>query len=612
MGILGKFLLAEDEPETERPYALRAVRLGLRFALAPKRLGRVILPADNAKGEGRALAAAIRVGGAVLVERAGRLTLMIAPAEDDMAGIAAALDQAPDLRERLVVTTPQTIRRLLYEVGSQRLLGDALGRIERLDPSLSARRRLTLWQGLAIGLLALVFIVAVATRGRLALAPLDIFAGMLFLALIVMRMLSLSMVLDRSMNLQAAPAPATDPASLPIYTILLPLHDEAHMVPELVRAVNRLDWPRDRLDVKFLIEARDAKTAKALARQRLGPPFEIIVVPDAAPRTKPKALAFALPLARGTFVTVYDAEDRPDPGQLLEAYAAFAAADDRLACVQAPLLIDNGEMNGLTGLFAMEYAILFDALLPFLAALDLPLPLGGTSNHFRRSALETVGGWDPYNVTEDADLGVRLARFGFRARTIARPTYEEAPLTTKLWLDQRTRWLKGWMQTFLVHTRNPLRLWRELGTRRLAGFLLTSLGSIVAAAIYPIYLATALFMLLDPALLWRANSPLVAGMIMLNLFNFIAAYAVFGVLATMTFHMRRGRRPTGALIFLPAYWLLLSIACYAAVLKLVLAPHHWAKTPHIGRRSRAERHQARRPVLPESAIEVPAEFGHQG
>lgn len=223
-----------------------------------------------------------------------------------------------------------------------------------------------------------------------------------------------------------------------------------------------------------------------------------------------------------------------------------------------------------------------------------------------------MGGWDPYNVTEDADLGIRLARFRYRARTITRPTYEEAPLTTGLWLNQRTRWLKGWMQTFLVHTRQPLRLWREIGTRRLAGFLLTSIGSVVAAAVYPVYLATALFLLFDPALLWRANSPLVAGMIMLNLFNFIAAYFVFGLLATMTFHMRRSRRPAGALIFLPAYWLLLSLACYRALIQLFLAPHHWAKTPHLGRRAREEKRQSRRPVRSEGAIKAPAEGAPPG
>lgn len=611
MALLGHFLLAEDEPEAERPYALRATRLGLPFTLKPRRLGRVVLPKEVPGGESVALAAAIGAGRAAMIEGGGESRLVIAPDEGEMESLAASLERMPLLRERLVVSTPEAIRRLLFSAGSRRLLDDALSRLERRDASLSARLLLSRTQFWVCAGLGLALLFAVATEGLTALAPLDVAAGTLFLALILMRMLALSLVLDHTVNPPPA-LPTPDPARLPVYTVLIPLYDEAHMVPELVRAMNRLDWPRDRLDIKFLIEARDRGTARALKRQKLRPPFEVVVVPDAAPRTKPKALAFALPLVRGEFITVYDAEDRPDPGQLIEAHAAFLAGGERLACVQAPLLIDNGETNGLAGLFAMEYAILFDALLPFLAALDLPLPLGGTSNHFRRAALEAVGGWDPYNVTEDADLGIRLARFGYRARTITRPTYEEAPLTTRLWLNQRTRWLKGWMQTFLVHMRHPLRLWHEIGTRRLAGFLLTSLGSVVAAAVYPIYLTTALFLLFDPALLWRAHSPLVAGMIMLNLFNFIAAYFVFGLLATMTFHMRRSRRPAGPLIFLPAYWLLLSIACYRALIQLILAPHHWAKTPHLGRRAREEKHQAHRPVRPGGAIEAPVEGAPPG
>lgn len=598
VGLFGQFLLDDDEPEADRPFALRAFRLGLRFETRPERLGRAVLP----DGEEPVLSAALRAGRAAMVGSGSDTTLVIAPDEHEMHQTAATIEATPQLRERLVVSTPDAIRRLLYRAASPQLLAAALKRLERLDPSLSARRLMSPPQALVLSVLLLVGLGAFALKGDAALLPLALAADALFLALIVLRMLASSLVIDRTVRPPPPPA-RRDPATLPVYTILLPLHDEAHMVAELVRAINRLDWPHERLDVKLLIEARDRATARAVAKLGLTPPFEVVVVPDARPRTKPKALAFAMPLIRGEFVVVYDAEDRPDPGQLLEAFAAFEAGGERLACVQAPLLIDNGELNGLTGLFAMEYSALFDGLLPFLAALDLPLPLGGTSNHFRREALERVGGWDPYNVTEDADMGIRLARFGFRAKTITLPTYEEAPLTPKLWLAQRTRWLKGWMQTFLVHTRHPFRLWNEIGTRGLAGFLLTSLGSVVAAAVYPVYLATAAVLLLDPAMLWRAASPLAAGVVMLNLFNFVAAYLVFALLAGMTFRMRGQRRPSGALIFLPAYWLLMSIACYRALFELVAAPHRWAKTPHVGRRAREEKRQARRPVRPQGQLE---------
>ena len=596
MGILGRFLLDDDEPEAERPFALRAFRLGLRFEPRPQRLGRAALP----PGDGRSLAEALRAGRVALVGSGGGSRLVIAPDEDEMQRLSAKIDRQPELRARLVVSTPDAIRRLLNGAASRRLLAEALGRLDHVDPAFSARRLLTPLQLAAIILVAILSAAAIMLHGFAAFAPLGLLADGLFLALIVMRMMALSLVLDRTAK--PAPPPARpDPARLPVYTILLPLYDEAHMVGELVRAMNRLDWPRERLDIKFLVEARDRATAAAIERLDLRAPFEVVIVPDALPRTKPKALAYAMPLMRGDFVTVYDAEDRPDPGQLLEAFSAFEAGGERLACVQAPLLIDNGDANGLTGLFAMEYAALFDGLLPLLAAFDLPLPLGGTSNHFRRSALERIGGWDPYNVTEDADIGIRLARFGLAARMITRPTYEEAPLTSRLWLSQRTRWLKGWMQTFLVHTRHPVRLWREIGTFRLAGFLLTSFGSVLAAAVYPIYLLTALLLIIDPALLWRASSPLVAGFVMLNLFNFVAAYLVFSLLAGAAYRQRGRRRPAGALIFLPAYWLLLSLACYRALFELVIAPHRWAKTPHVGRQ-RALRRAQRRPAPPPGAV----------
>ncbi len=195
-----------------------------------------------------------------------------------------------------------------------------------------------------------------------------------------------------------------------------------------------------------MLESDDHATRSALEAMRLGRPYELVIAPDIGPRTKPKALNVALPFARGAFVTVFDAEDRPEPDQLRRAFEAFLSNDDRLACVQARLTIDNTRDNWLTGMFTAEYAGLFDVLLPGLANHCLPLPLGGSSNHFRTAALRAVGGWDPYNLTEDADLGMRLARFGYLSTVIASTTYEEAPARFSAWLKQRRRWFQGWMR----------------------------------------------------------------------------------------------------------------------------------------------------------------------
>jgi cellulose synthase/poly-beta-1,6-N-acetylglucosamine synthase-like glycosyltransferase len=207
--------------------------------------------------------------------------------------------------------------------------------------------------------------------------------------------------------------------------------------------------------VKFVLEADDRDTQRALVRLNLGPPFEVIIAPAIGPRTKPKALNVALPFARGAYTVVYDAEDAPDPDQLRRALDAFRGAGGRLACVQASLTVDNTADNWLARMFTANYAGQFDVFLPGLAALRLPFPLGGSSNHFRTAVLRKVGGWDSYNVTEDADLGIRLYRFGYHSAALSSATYEEAPARYRAWLAQRSRWYKGWIQTWRVHMRRP-------------------------------------------------------------------------------------------------------------------------------------------------------------
>ena len=212
-----------------------------------------------------------------------------------------------------------------------------------------------------------------------------------------------------------------------------------------------------------MLESVDAETIAAAHRLDLRPPFELVIVPDRRPRSKPKALNYALAFARGDFVGVFDAEDVPAPGQLRQALAAFAAGPANLGCVQGRLTIDNADDGWLCRQFALEYLVLFDGLLPALDRMGMPLPLGGTSNHFPLRVLRAVGAWDAWNVTEDADLGLRLARAGYHAQVIASTTFEEAPQRFGNWRRQRTRWLKGWMQTYIVHSRRPLRLAAELG-----------------------------------------------------------------------------------------------------------------------------------------------------
>ena len=228
---------------------------------------------------------------------------------------------------------------------------------------------------------------------------------------------------------------------LPTYSVLVPLYREAAVVPDLIRHLKRLDYPASKLQVLLILEADDEESLTAVRRHADAAQFELVVVPPSQPRTKPKALTYALNFARGDYVVVFDAEDRPEPDQLRKAAAAFRERPD-LGCVQARLTPDNRD-SWLARMFTLEYAANFDVLLPALASWRVPLPLGGTSNHFPRDVLEAVGAWDPFNVTEDADLGVRLARFGYQTATLHSRTFEEAPVTFRQWLPQRRRWVKG-------------------------------------------------------------------------------------------------------------------------------------------------------------------------
>jgi cellulose synthase/poly-beta-1,6-N-acetylglucosamine synthase-like glycosyltransferase len=300
--------------------------------------------------------------------------------------------------------------------------------------------------------------------------------------------------------------------------------------------------------------------------------FEILAAPTAGPRTKPKALNAALLFARGAYTAIFDAEDRPDPLQLRRALAEFRRRGPEVACVQAALTIDNTDDSWLAALFTAEYAAQFDVVLPALSRLGLPLPLGGSSNHFRTSVLREVGGWDPYNVTEDADLGLRLARFGYRSVTMSSSTYEEAPSELRGWLKQRTRWFKGWMQTWLVHLRHPVALYRDLGLARFLAAQLTISTSIGSALLHPLAFAGVLML----AALGQA-APSVA---LLFVASAVAGYIGSAVVALVGLRRRGLIRYGWRLLLMPLHWILLSVAAWRAIVQLIHDPYRWEKTAH--------------------------------
>lgn len=365
-------------------------------------------------------------------------------------------------------------------------------------------------------------------------------------------------------------SPTTD-RELPVYTIIAPLRHEARMVDQLLSAIERLDYPADKLDVILIVEADEPETRAAITRRHHRIPVTVIPAPPTGPRTKPKALNIALELARGSFAAIYDAEDRPEANQLRCALQAFRSGGDGLACVQARLCIDT-DTSWLARYFIAEYAGHFDVFLPKLAAFGLPLPLGGSSNHFRTAVLRRVGGWDPYNVTEDADLGVRLARSGYRCGVIESTTYEEAPARVGAWLGQRSRWCKGWMQTLLVHMREPRRSLRELGPGGFATILLVIGGSALVALAHPIFMVGLLC-----KLTFGTASLAELGLCVASV---LAGYLPSVFLAWRGLSYRRVPHRLRVLVWTPVHWLLLSVAAWRAAWELIFAPFWWSKTEH--------------------------------
>lgn len=513
----------------------------------------------------------------------GRLVFAIAPRGDTAATLARMIEDDPAIRERIRLTTAAQLKDfLLYRSGT--LARRAVDHLHTVRPDLSARPRHGTSARVAIAAATgCMMLAAAVTMPQMIGDTLAIW----FLACVALRVVA-ACVRPSKPNVLRIPD-----HELPIYSILVALYREASSVAPLLAALDALDYPREKLDVIFAVEPNDLHTRAAIARCRPGPHVRVIVAPAIGPQTKPKALNVALPFARGSFVAIFDAEDRPDPGQLRAALAAFRNGGDDLACVQASLAIHNTHESRFARMFGAEYAGQFDVVLPGLARLGLPLPLGGSSNHFRIDYLRDVGEWDACNVTEDADLGLRLARFGLRATTIYATTWEEAPISYRAWRNQRSRWFKGWMQTWLVHMAHPLRLKREAGWRGLIALNLLIGGSIAAALAFPIV----------PYLFARGIAELVVGdsnwplsmLRPLHLASFFAAIVVTMGILLLGLARRKRLREARVLLWMPLYWAGLSMAAWRALRQLIFEPTHWEKTEHGVSRARRSRSRAPSP-----------------
>ncbi len=576
------------------PAALRALRLpdpaDDRALCAALAAGDLIDPARLA--DLRARHAGIARLGAAMPPADPRLIAQFGPAEAVAAGVVPGWrtprgilvaiddpDRAEGVRARLearfgpvrfALATPDDLRDLILGVAGSRLRARAEARVAPQEScrdfggSRAARRA-------AAGCLLGLPLVAAAPGAAFALIV--ALAAAALCAMVVLRAAALLAATRH--------APRIDPplgdAALPVVTLIVPLYRETDIAARLVRRLGRIDYPRARLDVILAVEACDGATHAALIRAGLPGWMRVLRVPDGRVRTKPRALNFALPFARGEIVGVLDAEDAPARDQLRRVAARFAAAPPDLGCVQGVLDYYNPRTNWIARCFTIEYAAWFRVMMPGLERLGVPLPLGGTTLYLRRAAIEAVGAWDAHNVTEDADLGIRLAVHGFRTEMIATVTEEEANCRPRAWVRQRTRWIKGHIITWAVHMRDPLRLWRRLGARGFIGYQIVFLGAQSQFLLAPVLWSFWLVALGLPHPAREVLPPAALhGMLALVILAEALALAIAlrAVRATRHFGLWR------AIPLMHLYFPMATLAAWHAITEALHRPFHWDKTSH--------------------------------
>jgi cellulose synthase/poly-beta-1,6-N-acetylglucosamine synthase-like glycosyltransferase len=514
----------------------------------------------------------------VLPLRAGGGAVIVAMADPRDRRARAYVEQTLNLRVVPRLAAPSVIRWRQEMVFRNQLLQVSSGLLQAHAPRYSAHITLTLRQKQAlifagIAAVALIVLMHGAFFVALAGAIITLYAG------VVMFRVYVTVRGAKSEDLIKVSRREIDALrDLPVYTILCPLYREAGVLPQLVKAMEDLEYPASKLDVKLLMEEDDVETLEVVRDYDLPAFFDVLVVPAEGPRTKPKACNYGLQFARGEYCVIYDAEDIPEADQLKKALAVFRRSGPEVGCVQAKLNYYNPKQNLITRWFSLEYTSWFDFFLPGLVDLGLPVPLGGSSNHFRTRMLRDIGAWDPNNVTEDADLGMRLHRAGYQTLLMDSMTLEEANSDFVNWMRQRSRWGKGYFISWLVLVRHPIKLYRDLGWRGTVASWLT-LGGTFGVAL----LNLLVWML---TLLWAlAQFQIIAylfptGIYYVGMLELIFGNFFFMYMGIWCAYHRRDFYLTHAGMAAPLYWLMASVAMIKAAMQTVSKPTFWEKTVH--------------------------------
>ena len=562
-------MLATGALAPERFYQALANHLGAPYGIAVP-----ALPEDAD------LPTIIKSGVVPLADNAQGLRFCFAPRGALIGDLMQLVARGRGVRPAFSITTPQNLANAVRKVKGNHIAQSASQNLDRLYPNFSASNPLS-WQQTTLIALSVIYIsLSAIFQPALLEASVFVSFGLVFLIALATRLAAtFASTKPHVMSHLIAQSQLLSEEALPQYSIIVPLYREARIVPNLIGALNALDYPPTRLDIKLVVEEGDYETLRAIEAQTLTANYDIIIAPKGAPQTKPRALNIALPFVTGMFTTIYDAEDMPEPSQLRLAVTKFLSSPQTTGCLQAKLLIDNTHDSWLTSLFTLEYAALFDVINPGLAALRLPILLGGTSNHFRTSCLRDIAGWDAWNVTEDADLGMRLARLGYDVEALHATTHEEAPSTLKGWLAQRRRWLKGWMQTILTHSRQPIRTIREMGLMPAIATLSILAGTLLGALFAPLFLTLLGLRLYDGSLLapqTLADTLYSGWALTIGTLGLVA----IGWPAFLGLYRRGLMHLWGAIFLMPLYYCLLTLAAWQALFSLIHAPYYWDKTTH--------------------------------
>lgn len=452
--------------------------------------------------------------------------------------------------------------------------------LSRRRPDWSASQPLTRTQKIVMvslaAALAAAFVVwpLKTAQGLIAVCTLFYVVMTLYKFVVIRASLSPSAILKFS----ASEIAAQEPRAWPLFSLLVPMYKEPETVKQMVASLAAMDYPADKKDVQILLEADDSVTLAAARALTMPPGFRVTEIPESFPRTKPKACNIGLHLATGEYLVIYDAEDLPEKDQLKKAVMAFEASPANVACVQSRLNYYNPRQNVLTRWFTAEYSAWFDLQLPGLAALGAVIPLGGTSNHFKTRILQELMGWDAYNVTEDCDLGVRLGRAGYTTRMLETTTWEEACSVFQFWIKQRTRWQKGYIQTWFVHMRQPLKLVKELGFVNFLHYQLLIGGVTFSVLVNPVFWAMALVWFVfrpEGAAQMFPGPVFAAGAVCLFLGNFVFIY-----INLLGCCKRKNDSLMWWALLTPVYWMMMSYSGWRAVIQFFRDPFVWEKTQH--------------------------------